>query len=291
METLQITVDRVLYPREPINPADTPPGAVWYVLATSAGKCTGEVAWRPREGEALTLTGRWGAYQGERNFRFTSALPNIPIDPRDLLRYAVSRTPGIGPALEDTLWDALGDTWRDAIAPGVVPRYTETVHCALCETLAELDREAAKTQAIGLLMARGCTDKMALAAWAQWGANTVSTVTADPFALATLTHFSFATVDQNIRHRFEIGDDDPRRTRAGILHALRQRTASGDTVTPWATLGRDTQRLLGGYGALITEAARAMLANSTLIGLPETQEIAAAVDYEAEEAIYRWAAL
>lgn len=282
-EILQVRIERVLYPRDGTSASD------WYLILTDQGKCSGTIAWRPANGEALTLSGRWGAYQGERMFKFSSALPNVPIDPRDLLHYACSRTKGIGVALEDALWDALGPDWQDLIEPGAVPRYTETIHGALCETLDALAREQIKTQAIGFLMARGCTDKMALAAWGEWAHNTVTTVTADPFALATLPHFSFATVDQNIRHRFNIGDQDPRRIRAGILHTLRQHTASGSTVTPWAMLGRDVQRLLGGYGALITATAREMLSDGTLIGLPEWQEIALTDDYAAEEAIHQWA--
>jgi exodeoxyribonuclease V alpha subunit len=279
---IDATVERILYPAAPDS------GAAWYVLSTDVGKASGTMGWRPDAGQAVTLSGEWGAYKGERQFRFRSAVPNVPADPRDLLRYACTRTKGIGPALCDAIWAACGPEWRHVQA-GQVPRLSVALCEALQDTARALDTEREQTQAIAWLMGHGATDTMAATAWETWKTDTVARVLANPYALTDLPHYGFAHVDTRIRPSFEIGDADPRRIRAGILYALRQATADGSTVVRWSVLARSAREYLGPHDALILAEGKALLASGALVGFADSGRVALREDYEAENIIWRFA--
>ena len=304
---IDCTIDRILYQasekyvftapahndiaaalQAPPRSKPTADGPTWYVLSTSIGKASGTMPWRPADGQHVTLTGEWSAYKGERQFRFRSAVPNVPADPRDLLRYACLRTKGIGPTLCDAIWEVCGPEWR-RVQAGQVPRLSAALCEALQDTALTLDREAEQTKAIAWLMGHGATDTMAATAWEAWKGETVGRVMANPYALTDLPHYGFAHVDTRIRPHFDIGDADPRRIRAGILYALRQATADGSTVVRWSALARSAREYLGPHDALILAEGKALLADGEIVGFADSGRVALRADYEAEMAVWEYA--
>ena len=95
---LKVKVKHVRFPRPSV--ADDEPGNLWYVIDTDRGCISGECGWRPKDGEQLKLEGKMGTYQGQPQFKFTGAMIDIPVVPRDQLKYVAERTAGVGPAME-----------------------------------------------------------------------------------------------------------------------------------------------------------------------------------------------
>lgn len=296
-ETIDVTVERVCWPRE-ARPAagtgdtDAAPrsGRTWYILATDRGTAKGEMAWRPAVGERLTLGGKWGVRNGQREFAFATAVPNVPVDPRDALHYACERTLGIGPALEQAIWDAKGGNWRD-IAAGDIKRLDGDLYLRFRETVDALTREGEKSAAISWLLGRGATLAMAAAAWDKWGIQTTGVVNADPYRLAELSGYGFGHIDRSIRIACGIGDADPRRIRGAVVHAMRQAADAGDTAVEWEQLRNLANESLGGiWSAAVCDQVRAMFATGVLRPFHASRRIALGTDAEAAEAIWQFAA-
>jgi hypothetical protein len=287
VDTANVTVERVLYPKpSPLVVADNAPA--WYILATNIGTAKGMMAWRPSDGERLRLEGRWDVYRGQKEFKFTVALPDVPVDPRDSLRYACERTIGMGPKLEEALWEKFGENWPD-VRDGDLPRLRGDLYVRFREMLGQLAREAEKSNAIAWLMGRGSTPAMASAAWDRWEADTIGVVQGDCYRLAELPRYGFSHVDASVRGHFGIGDRDPRRIRACVLHAMRVLTERGDTAVRWEDLrDRANHDLRGDYSEMVAEHVRDMFGGS-LAAFPDAGRVALGVDYEHEHAIWQMA--
>lgn len=284
-ESVNVEVKRVLYP--PAVSKDEQK-AEFFVLLTNIGKASGKMNWRPEQGERLTLDGTWGAYQGEKNFKFTSAAPNVPVNPRDQLHYAADRAAGIGPVLEELIWKARGEDWRN-VEPGEVKGLTGAKHLSLIESVRAIDMEAEKSQAVAWLMGKGCTIKMSLAAYEQFKKETVGVVQANCFRLAELPNYSFVDVDGVIRENFGIGMNDPRRVRAAILYKLRQMTSGGNTVIRWPYLLASVTQLVGAALArMVSDECAKMFEDGSLVGFAGTQSVSLMDDYQAECEILRF---
>lgn len=279
--TINITVKRVLYPPVTLE-------GNWFVLLANEGKCSGEMLWRPEPGERLTLSGKWGAYRGERNFKFDNALPNVPVNLRDQLIYVCERADGIGPVIMDDIWTARGDDWRN-IESGEIARLKGAKYQAFREAVALFDSEVEKSNTIAWLMGHGATVTMASAAWEMWEKKAVGIVKADCYRLTELPHYGFIDVDKAISKTFYIDDADPRRARAAILYAAEQLMAGGSTVISWTLLSKAAYVLIGQHHAeLIANLAREMFADGKLHGFPETWSVALGRDYKNEEVIWRF---
>ena len=63
----------------------------WYAINTDCGKGKRQNGMEAEPGELLILDGKYGVYKGSRCFDFTSAMPNVPIDPRAQLKYVADR--------------------------------------------------------------------------------------------------------------------------------------------------------------------------------------------------------
>jgi hypothetical protein len=174
-DTLAVTVKRTFYPKHDA----AWDGPTWCILSTDSGTAKGELGWRPRDGERLRLTGRWSVYNGEREYQFRAAVPDVPVHPRDQLRYVCDTTPGLGDAMEAAIYDAWGDEWIAMAEPGVVPRLAGKTYQALRDGIAQFEREREKAEAIAWLMGKGATPKLAAAAWAEWELRTIGIVRAD----------------------------------------------------------------------------------------------------------------
>lgn len=280
---LECKVQRVLYP------AATEVGATWFVLSTDKGKASGSMSWRPEEGEHLSLDGQWGSYNGEKNYKFKSAMPNVPVDPADLLAYACERTKGIGDALRRAIWAECGPEWEANIGMTEIKGFSQAKRLAFEETMNTIAIEAEKSQAIAWLMSKGATVNMATLAFDEWLKDTIGVINNNCYRLADLANYGFNDVDKVIRRNFGIGDDDPRRIRAAIIYKLVQSTSSGSTVVDWTDLREAACALVGNHNAsLVCSLVTEMFKDGALKGFPGSESIALGQDYRNELLIWDW---
>jgi hypothetical protein len=278
---LNCLVKKIYYPPVAV-------GGDWYVLLTDAGKASGKMTWRPGEGERLTLSGEWGAYKGERNFNFKSAVPNVPVDPRAQLNYVCERAHGVGPALAAGIWELMGANWKNVTA-GAVRGFTEARYEAFRDSLALVTGEAEKSKAVSWLMSKGASMKMGNAAWEQWEKETIGVVQANCYRLADLPHYSFGDVDGAIREAFGIGLEDERRVQSAVLYKIRMLTSGGSTVIDWVSLKMATLELVGAHMAkMLAGVVKGMFEDGSLKGFSGSQSIALWTDYDNEIAILGW---
>ena len=279
MARLNCTVERVAYP-----PA-TQKDANWFILVTDRGTAKGKMPWRPKDGDALVLDGEWTTYRGEKKFKFNSAMIDIPESPKDQLHYVVTRTIGLGPAMESIIWDRAGEAWKD-IGPDEVPKLKGRVYEEFRNQIKLLDQDRDKVQAIAFLMGKRCSQNMACAAWERWERETLGVVNNNPYQLAELHGYGFKHVDTEIRVKFGIGDSDPRRVKAAVVYSLRMLTDSGSTVVEWREIMTKCMGYLGGMASLIVECTREMFADGTLYAFPEIQSVSLRSDYDDERVIW-----
>lgn len=280
MPTLDVIIQRVAYP-----PATS--DSNWYILITDHGACKGKMAWRPQDGEALTLDGEWAVYKGEKEFAFKSARLNIPTNQRDQLHYVCHRTPGMGAAMEQLIWDAVGADWMN-IQPGAVQRLSGKVYANFQLQLESLREKSVEASVVATLMGKGATANMAAAAWEAWKSETLGVVNADPYRLAELPNYSFRDVDGKIRRAYGIGDDDKRRIRAAVVYALRRLTDGGDTVVAWADLYQQATGLLAGYADEISDCTSELFGEGVLKAFADSEGVALAADWRAESDIWEF---
>jgi len=278
MTTLSTTVQRVAYP-----PATSE--SDWYILITDAGAAKGRMAWRPQDGEALILEGEFTTYKGEKEFSFKSARLNVPTDPRDQLHYVCTRTPGMGAAMEELIWNAAGSDWMN-VKSGAVPRLSGKVYANFQLQLESLREKSVEASVVAALMGKGATINMACAAWEAWKAETLGVVNADPYRLAELANYGFRDVDTKIRQAYGITDADKRRIRAAVVYALRRLTDAGDTLVTWASLYQQACGLLGGYEDLISDCTSELFAEGVLKAFAESEGVSLAADWHAESDIW-----
>lgn len=285
-DPLSVTVDRVLYPPE------TDEDARWFILACtdSTGSqivCKGEMGWRPRQGERLAMEGSYGTYQGKREYKFQAAALDIPTDARGMLHYVCEMASGIGPAMEDQIWNAKGEDWAN-VEDGEIPRLSGRVYHNLMDAIEVAEQDRIKGKAIAELIHAGCSMNMASAAWEVWEKNTLGVVMNNPYRLAELPGYGFVHVDGDIRAHYGITDDDPRRIRAAVVYVLRQITGTGSTVVQWNILHAACVEKLRGYSSLIVEQVREMFGEGTLKGFKESKNVSLAGDYKNELTIWEY---
>jgi exodeoxyribonuclease V alpha subunit len=264
----------------------------WYKLGTDQGLATGEMSWRPAIGERLLLEGSWGAYKGQRVFRFIGAMVNVPEDARGKLAYLCSRASGVGPAIETAIWERWGKNWEPEIAESSIPRLQGRVWLSFQETLDLINSEAEKGRTMAWLLGKGASMAMANAAWGEWGVATIGIVQGDPYRLAKLAHFGFQAVDKEVRKHFGIEDGDPRRIRAGIIYTLHQLTSDGSTRTSWDRLHANAGKYLGAeWREKIVEETGKLFEEDELVGFSASASIALSGDYWNERTIWEFLAI
>lgn len=279
MPTLNVTVERILYPPATVKDAN------WFLIKTNHGIVKGALAWRPQDKESLVMEGDWVAHNGEKQFKFTSARIDIPVHPRDQLHYCVCRTIGMGPAIEAMIWDRFGEGWRN-IQSGDIARLSGKVFEEFRLQIAGMEGKSVEAGVIATLMGKGCTTNMAYAAWEMWKGEAIGVVNADCYRLSELTGYSFKDVDTKIRQNFGIGDSDKRRIRAAVVYSVRKLTDAGDTVVAWESLFQQAVGMLGGYADMVAEATSELFADGSLKAFPESGGISLAQDWTAENAIW-----
>jgi len=273
------------------------PDRKWYFFRANMGGdgtpetsviCKGSMGWQPQEMETLSLTGDWVVYKGERQFQFKGAKLTLPLDPRNQLHYVCQRTGGIGPAMEQAIWDSRGADWRN-LKSGEVKKLHDKIFERFQQQIQTLESNREKAEIIGWLEDKGCTSGMAEDAYDAWGADTAGIVTANCYRLAELPGYSFRTVDENIRRNFEIEDEDPRRIKSAINYVLQQETEDGSTaVNCWRHFAA-CQKLLSNIGdELIVQCVKEMKEEGQLHVFGSQNMMSLKRDYRNELMIYEF---
>lgn len=273
------------------------PDRKWYFFRGSMGGngtpetsviCKGSMGWEPKVMETLSLTGEWVVYKGERQFQFQRARLTLPLDARSQLHYVCQRTAGIGPAMEQAIWDSRGAEWRK-LRRGEVKKLRDESFDDFQRQIKNLESNKEKAEIIGFLEDKGCSSNMAEDAYAAWGSDTAGVVSADCYRLAELPGYSFRTVDENIRRNFGIEDEDPRRIKSAISYVLRQETEDGSTaVNCWRHLAA-CQKLLVNIGdEFIIQCVREMKEEGSLFIFTGQNMMALKGDYRNEQMIYEF---
>ncbi|MBQ9502872.1 MAG: AAA family ATPase [Lentisphaeria bacterium] len=241
--------------------------------------CKGSMGWQPGEMETLALIGDWTVYKGERQFQFRSAKLTLPLDPRSQLHYVCLRAHGIGISLEQAIWDARREDWRN-LQRGEIRRMTDAAFDAFTKEARGFDANSEKAEIISWLENKGCSEGMAAAAYEAWGKDASGIVNANCYRLAELPGYSFRNVDEHVRRHFDIADDDPRRIRSAVVYAMDLETQDGSTaVNCWRHLAA-CQKLLPNIGDdLIVRSVREMKEEGDLHVFAELNMMALKRDY------------
>ena len=268
----------------------TPRGKDQFIIAsTDMCPIKGAMSWVPKVGERLRLTGKWTAYQGEKQFSFASAIPDVPTDARGKLAYVCELTAGMGCAIEEALWAAKGEDW-EKVEDGEVPKLKGAVYSRFKQTLAELSANESKVKAIAYLLGKGATQKMSAAAWDLWGEKTIGVVESNCYRLTELSHYGFTAVDKDVRHYFGITDLDPRRIRAALdysLSSICQKT--GDTCAAWSAIVEESVRNLRGIDrGLLADHAGELLRSGEWAGWEDTLVLCSGLALQQEQTIWRF---
>jgi len=204
----------------------------WYVIKTDKGTCKGVVNFDLTAGDMLELEGQWAENErwGSKEFCFKTAMISVPTDSRGLLEYAISQTKGLGEAALAEIWETYREEWTTAIPLTLKRAVSESVQWNWKDTLTRIAMQKQQSQAIGFVMGHKCTLAWAQAAYKEWGNETVSVVTKNPYKLADLPRYGFMLLEAGVRQTFGIEDLDPRRIEAAVMYSLGDLTGAGSTA-------------------------------------------------------------
>lgn len=294
LQTFEIKVTYVKYPAEEADREKRQNGEskLFYILAADAPMgsiaCKGEMLFRPKIGEHLKLTGKWTEWNGTRQFDFRNCEIVIPVNPRDMLRYACELTKGFGPSLEEAIWKAKGEDWQ-TLELGDVKGITAAKLQDFRATIDEIGVREQQSRTIAWLMGHGLTANFAQGAWTTFGKDCISLVETNPYNLTQVPQYGFAAVDNGVRQTFGIADDDPRRIDAGIMYCMGVLTERGNTIVTWYELANECANKLP---QISDETVAAHVADffktGALVGFSSTQSISLAQHYRAEKDIYNY---
>jgi len=277
---LKVTVNKCNFHKES-------KGGYWCLVSTDAGTVKGEMAWVPQPDERLKLTGDWVVYQGQKQFEFNSALPDIPEDPKARLHYTCQLAEGIGPATEEKIWEAKGEDWQQ-LEDGEVKGVRGDKYQSFIESIELVKYSEDHIQVVGWLTNNiGATWNLAEAAFTEWGKETIGVIKNDVYQLAYLPNYSFKDADK-FRDQFGIGETDPRRIRAAVYYVLNQNSESGNTVMTWDSLKTEFKRFVGNFDKVLAEEVGKMFQEAALKGWSQTRKLATAEDHENENNIYQF---
>jgi hypothetical protein len=279
---LIIKVEKILFPKT------EPSGEAWYILSTDMGIIKGKIPWHPSVDEELELEGKYVEYQGQKQFAFNGVVPHIPQDSHAQLQYVCERAKGIGVKLQEEIWNALGENWKE-IKQDEVHKITPAKYLVLMEAIDVFELEKDKSEAISYLISKGCTLKMGVTAYSKWEKQTVGVVNNNCFRLTELPNYGFSDVDKVIRHSFNIKDNDPRRIKAAVIYSMQLITADGSTIADWANLKVCIQNVLPQMNLeIIANEIKELFKESKLIAFEKSHRISLAKHYEQEKQIWHF---
>jgi len=294
MEQISVTVSRIRYPNEDKEREKRNAGEknIFYLLECVCNGLNilakGELPGRPQVNERLKLNGNYVVWQGQRQFAWKNAEIDLPVNQRDMLRYACELTSGFGPSMEQKIWDAKGEDWRDVSSDDGIKGLTDAKIAALRATIERLTYRQQEAKTIAWLMSLGCTLNMANAAWELWGVQTQTQINADCYVLCELPNYGFSDADK-LRAHFGIGDDDERRLKAAVRYCMTILTEGGNNVVPWFVLSEQLAAKLPGVAAsTIANTVGSMMESGELMGWPDKQLIAFQKDFDDDFCVYEY---
>ena len=259
-EILQGTVERVTYadpgtlycvlrvaPEKGYEPPSPGSGTSPFVpiLATAVGRTDA-----PPAGSRVRLHGRWGEHKSHgQQFEFDLAEVLAPADRAGLVKYLASdRFEGIGPKLAERIVDALGENALESMLehPEKLARVKGLRPAVRDRLIAAVMAEQGTHRAQVFLRGLGLGPWQANAVIRALGPEAEQKVKDDPFVLASgVRGMGFATADK-LAKSLGFAAEDPRRARAGIVHALRVAADEGHSLLSRGRLVREASDLLGG---------------------------------------------
>jgi exodeoxyribonuclease V alpha subunit len=278
-------VERVVYPK----PEAYVDGPCFYILRTDVGSVKGKLNHVPAIGERFNLEGKWevSKWNGSMEFSFFHASAYLPTDERAMLKYACEMTCGLGPTLEEKIWEAKGDNWREVSEADGIRGLSPNKLCQLQSTIEMLNNHKEQTEAIAWLMSIGLTVKMAESAWDKWQKKTVTLVKEDCYILAKLQNYGFSDVDQHVRRHFGIERNDTRRVRSCLKYYLAQLTQE-NTICSWQMLYDKVSKAIDADPVVIGNECRALFDTGKFVAFPKTGMISSERDFAAETAILKF---
>lgn len=278
-------VERVVYPK----PEAYVDGPCFYILRTDVGSVKGKLNHVPAIGERFNLEGKWevSKWNGSMEFSFFHASAYLPADERAMLKYACEMTCGLGPTLEEKIWEAKGDNWREVSEADGIRGLSPNKLCQLQSTIEMLNNHKEQTEAIAWLMSIGLTVKMAESAWDKWQKKTVTLVKEDCYILAKLPNYGFSDVDQHVRRHFGIERNDTRRVRSCLKYYLAQLTQE-NTICSWQMLYDKVSKAIDADPVVIGNECRALFDTGKFVAFPKTGMISSERDFAAETAILKF---
>lgn len=198
-------------------------------------------------GETARFSGRWEDHaQYGRRFRVYTYAPILPSSDRGLVRFLGSGlVKGVGEALAKKLVTRFGDRTLDVITKesgrlrevgGVGPKKAESLRAAV---LARRD----EAESFAFLHGVGLGPALARRVFTKYGASAPAKLKDDPYLAAEeVSGIGFLTADR-IGREVGIAEDDPRRARGAILHALARATDDGHTFLDARELTAATTKL------------------------------------------------
>lgn len=279
-------VEKILYPKADAQVEDI---STFYIIACDIGTVKGKLSHIPKQGECLTLEGKWAlsTYTSKPEFSFFHATVFVPQDERALLKYACEMTRGFGPALEERIWKARGEDWRKVDMADGISGLSPSKLCSLQDAIVFLEIHGEQAKAVSWLVSCGCTLKMAESAYEKWKTRTIEKVQENCYILASLPNYGFSDIDTHIREYFKIGTNDERRITACINYYITQLTQD-NTVADWNELFARVSRAIDADPKAISDCCRSMFDNGRLIAFPTTMRIASTRDYIAESTIWNF---
>lgn len=206
----------------------------------------GEVATLGK-GDLARFSGRWEQHpKYGRRFRVVSYAPILPSTDRGLVRFLGSGlVKGVGEALATKIVSRFGSETLDVVTrqsarlrevSGVGAKKAEALRSAVLAR-----REEAESFAF--LHGVGLGPALARRVYTKYGATAPAKLKDDPYLAAEeVSGIGFLTADR-IGREVGIGEDDPRRARGAILHALARATDEGHTFLSERELAAATAKL------------------------------------------------
>lgn len=232
-----------------------PDGSCDPEAVSKLGRCTAVGRMEgPSEGLRLRLSGSWQRHpQHGLQFAFDSAQVLPPASAEGIARYLASPTfPGVGPTLAQRIVEHLGESTLETIRdhPEAL-KAVKGLRAPVAERLVEAVRsQLGAHRCLAYLQGLGLGPVQAASVLRVLGPDCEGLVADDPYILARgIGGLGFATADR-IARTAGVGADDPRRRRAGLMHALTISSDDGHTLLTREVLFARVQDLLDGTSAV-----------------------------------------
>ena len=202
-----------------------------------------------REGEQVRLWGKWvNDPRYGRQLRADRFQVILPATAEGIEKYLGSgMIPGIGPKTARLVVKRFGDKTFDVIDKN--PERLRSVKGIGRKKVAQLlkswNEQVTLRDSMSFLLTLGVSPNMAVKIFKQYGSEAVTRVKENPYDLAQdVWGIGFLRAD-HIARKLEIGEDDPSRIRAGLVHVLKEARSDGHVCLPRERLLQAGEALLG----------------------------------------------